>query len=175
MQPKKPCIECKKSLPATEEYFHKSKDGLHGRCKKCRLAHERERRDHKAKKKLQQMERKAIDNFMDIARTGGANIPHSSELVECLMEYFGGARGFANAWMKQFYDSPAGGSFRTKMLEGVVRLVSTNTALGGAKKPLEMWSEEELDAELRQRLIETAITINALPDRVTEVTPHEGE
>ena len=162
----KTCLQCKKSLPATEEHFHKSKDGLHGRCKKCRLKHEKSRRDRKAQSKLEEMERGAIDQFMASARIGGANIPHSSELVECVMEYFGGVRGFSNAFMKQYYDSPAGGAFRTKMLDTIIRLVSANTAMGGAKKPLEFWSEDELEGELRQRLIETAITINALPQEL---------
>jgi hypothetical protein len=159
----KTCIQCQKSFPATEEYFHKSKDGLHGRCKKCRAKHERDRRGRKVAKKLEGLERGAVDLFLASAKLGGANVPHSSELLEVVMEYFGGVRGFANAFMKQFYDSPAGGAFRTKQIETVVRLVSQNTAMGGAKKPLELWTEEELEGELRQRLIETAITLQALP------------
>lgn len=166
LQTKKTCIQCKKSFPESEEYFHRSKDGLHGRCKKCRLRHEKGRRDKKTQKKLEDMERGAIDQFMSVARSGGANIPHSSELVECVMDYFGGVRGFSNAFMKQYFDSPAGGAFRTKMLDTIIRLVSANTAMGGAKKPLEFWSEDELEGELRQRLIETAITINALPQEL---------
>lgn len=159
----KNCIQCKKSLPATEEFFHKSKDGLHSRCKKCRSKHEKERRGRKVAKKLEGLERGAVDLFLASAKMGGANVPHCSELLEVVMEYFGGVRGFANAFMKQFYDSPAGGAFRTKQIETVVRLVSQNTAMGGAKKPLELWTEDELEDELRQRLIETAITLKALP------------
>lgn len=162
----KTCIDCKKSFPATEQHFHKAKDGLHARCRKCRSKHERERRQLKVQKKLEHLEKGAVDLFLASARIGGANVPHSSELVECVMEYFGGVRGFANAFMKQFYDSPSGGAFRTKMLETMVRLVSQNTALGGAKKPLELWTEDELEGELRQRLIETAITLKALPVEV---------
>lgn len=162
----KACIQCKKTLPATEEFFHKSKDGLHGRCKKCRSKHEKERRGRKIAKKLEGLERGAVDLFLASAKMGGANVPHCSELLEVVMEYFGGVRGFANAFMKQFYDSPAGGAFRTKQIETVVRLVSQNTAMGGAKKPLELWTEDELEDELRQRLIETAITLKALPAEV---------
>lgn len=162
----KTCIDCKKSFPATEQHFHKAKDGLHARCRKCRSKHERERRSLKVQKKLEHLEKGAVDLFLASARIGGANVPHSSELVECVMEYFGGVRGFSNAFMKQYYDSPSGGAFRTKMLETMVRLVSQNTAMGGAKKPLELWSEDELEGELRQRLIETAITLKALPVEV---------
>lgn len=166
----KACIQCKRSFPETEEHWHKSKDGFHGRCKKCRAKHERERRGRKVQKKLENLEKGAVDLFLASAKLGGANVPHSSELLEVVMEYFGGVRGFANAFMKQFYDSPAGGAFRTKQIETIVRLVAQNTAMGGAKKPLELWTEEELEGELRQRLIETAITLQALPLE----KPHEG-
>lgn len=161
MSNERTCIQCKKSFPETPEHFHKSKDGLHARCKPCRRAHERGRRDKKRTKRLDEIEKGAVDLFVASARLGGANVPHSSELLEVIMEYFGGVRGFANAYMKQLYDSPAGGAFRTKMLDTVVRLVSANTAMGGAKKPLTHWSEEELEEELQQRLMEAAVTINA--------------
>jgi hypothetical protein len=51
------------------------------------------------------------------------------------------------------------------MLDTVVRLVSANTAMGGAKKPLTAWSEEELEDELRQRILEaaTTITVQGIP------------
>lgn len=153
------CIGCQQSLPATTKYFHKSKDGFHARCRKCRNRLERGKRKQKRNKKLDEIERGAVDLFVTAARIGGANIPHSSELLEVLMEYFGGVRGFSNVFVKQFYDSPVGGAFRTKMLDTVVRLVVGNTAMGGAKKPLELMSEEELEAELRRQVLEAAMNI----------------
>jgi len=160
-QTEKVCIGCGLAWPATTSYFHKSKDGFHARCKSCRGKHERERKSQQRSKSLDEIEKGAVDLFVASARIGGANIPHSSELLEVMMEYFGGVRGFANAYMKQFYDAPTGGAFRTKMLDTVVRLVSANTAMGGAKKPLTLWSEDELEEELQQRLMEAAFTINA--------------
>ena len=157
MSSERTCMNCGKRLPLTEENFHKSKDGFHARCKGCRNAHEKKGRKKKTNAKLDQIEKGAVDLFLASAKIGGANIPHSSELLEVLMEYFGGARGFANAYMKQFFDAPQGGAFRTKMLDTVVRLVSANTAMGGAKKPLTLWSEDELDQELQKRLMETVI------------------
>jgi len=157
----KTCIQCKKSFPETAEHFHKSKDGFHSRCKACRRKHENGRKQKKREARLKEIEKGAVDLFIASARIGGANVPHSSELLEVLMEYCGGVRGFANIYMKQFYDAAPGGAFRTKMLDTMVRLTSANTAMGGAKKPLELWSEEELEDELKQRLLEAAITINA--------------
>jgi hypothetical protein len=174
----KACIQCGVSYEATPRHFHKSKDGLHARCKRCRNKHEKKTRQDKSNRKLDEIERGAVDMFVAAARIGGANVPHSSELLEVLMEYMGGVRGFANLYMKQLYDSPAGGAFRTKMLETVVRLVSANTAMGGAKKPLTHWTEEELEDELRQRLMEaaTTITVQGLPvKRAVEVTVEKHE
>jgi len=158
---KKTCIQCKKSFPETTDHFHRSKDGFHSRCKTCRRKHENGRRQKKREERLKEIEKGAVDVFIASARIGGANVPHSSELLEVLMEYCGGVRGFANIYMKQFYDAAPGGAFRTKMLDTLVRLTSANTAMGGAKKPLELWSEEELEDELKQRLLEAAVTINA--------------
>lgn len=155
----KACVACGKSYPATPEHFHKSKDGLHARCRKCRNKQESSKRQKKRNKKLDAIEKGAVKIFTDAARIGGANIPHSSELLEVLMEYFGGVRGFANLYLKQYYDSPVGGAFRTKMLDSVVRLVVGNTAMGGAKKPLELMSEEELEAELRRQVLEAAMSM----------------
>lgn len=155
----KVCVSCGRSLPATTANFHKSKDGLHSHCRRCRNKKFRTERKTKRNKKLEEIERGAVDLFVSSARIGGANIPHSSELLEVLMEYFGGVRGFANAYLKQLYDAPAGGAFRTKMLDSVVRLIVGNTAMGGAKKPLELMSEEELEAELRRQVLEAAVSL----------------
>ena len=164
----KACIECGKTYPATPVHFHKSKDGFHARCRKCRNKKERVARKKKQNGKLAEIEKGAVDLFIASARIGGANIPHSSELLEVLMGYFGGVSGFANAYMKQFYDSPVGGAFRTKMLDGVMRLVTTNTAMGGAKKPLELMTEEELETEARRQIIEAAMAmkVNGEPVRL---------
>lgn len=158
-EPEKVCIGCGLSWPATTTHFHKSKDGFHARCRRCRNQKIKGERKKKRNKKLDEIEKGAVNLFVASARLGGANIPHSSELLEILMEYFGGVRGFGNIFLKQYYDSPVGGAFRTKMLESIMRLVQNNTAMGGAKKPLELMSEEELEAELRRQVMEAAMQI----------------
>lgn len=155
------------SYPVTAEHWHRSKDGFHAKCRKCRNQLAKGKRKSKTDKKLQEIEKGAVRLFIQAARLGGSTVPHSSELVEVLYTYFGGVAGFGNAWMKQFYDAPAGGAFRTKMLETIVRLTASNTAMGGAKKPLTLWSEDELEQELQKRVIEAATVINALPKKET--------
>jgi len=159
---KRRCIQCRSQYPETPDYFHKAKDGgYHARCKKCRSEYEKTQRKTKRQRKLDEIEKGAVDTYIAAARLGGANVPHSSELLEVLMEYFGGVRGFANAYMKQFYEAAPGGAFRTKMLDTMVRLVQGNTAMGGAKKPLDLWTDDELDDELQKRVMQAAMVINA--------------
>lgn len=173
------CTKCKKQLP--DDDFHLASNGQrHPKCKTCRAAYERKRRKKAKDDRLDKIERDAVDLFCNVAKTGGGNIPHSAELLETLLDYMGGTRGFANLFMKQYYDAPPGSSFRTKQLDTIVRLVTNNTALGGAKKPLAMWSEDELEDELRQRLIETAatlrtITVQALPGVHEEAPARDTE
>lgn len=158
----KTCIDCGETHPATTQFFHKSKDGFHARCRKCRNSKERGARKKTADKRLARIERRSMEEFIRAAKSGGPSIPHSSELLEHILTYFGGVQGFATAWMKQFYDSTAGGAFRTKMLDGVFRLVQNNTAMGGAKKPMELMTEEELESELRRRVLEAAMTMQKI-------------
>jgi hypothetical protein len=168
----KKCVRCNQELPLHS--FHVSSDGRrHSQCKKCRSETERTRRKRKKDQRLDAIEADAVSAFCKAARVGGTNVPHAAELLETIMEYTGGPSGFSNLFMKQYFDSPPGGAHRTRMLETMVRLVTNNTAMGGAKKPLAHWTEDELEDELRQRLIETAITIRALPEP-SEKAPAEN-
>jgi hypothetical protein len=181
--PDKVCLECGLPWPATTTYYHKSKDGFHARCRKCRNKKLKKERAKKTDTKLDEIESGAVKLFVAASRIGGANIPHSSELLEVMMEYFGGVRGFTNVFVKQFFDAPVGGAFRTKMLDSVVRLVTNNTAMGGAKKPLELMSEEELENEIRRQVLEAAMqmkkvevvdAVRKLPLVVSEPTIRDG-
>jgi hypothetical protein len=86
------------------------------------------------------------------------------------MKYFGGVEGFITAFMKQYYDAPAGGAFRTKQLDSILKLITANTAMGGAKKPLELMTEEELEAQYRRDVLAAAMSIkvNGQPARLED-------
>jgi hypothetical protein len=157
----KVCTQCGGSYELTKAHWHRSKDGWHAKCRKCRNKMEKRGKQKLRTKKLDEIEKGAVDYFLAAARIGGANIPHSSELLEVLMRYFGGAEGFGNAFMKQFYDAPAGGAFRTKQLQTIVQLVSANTSMGGAKKPLELMTEEELEAQYRRDVLAAALAFQS--------------
>ena len=149
----KTCKDCGKTLPATTSNFRKRKDGsLDIRCLICRRERLRGKRKKEDARSLRDIEVGAVANFMTAATTGGESIPHSCEVLERLMEYFGGVSGFTSLLVKQYFDSPPGGATRTKMLDSMLRLVVKNTDQGGAKKPLGQWTDDELESELDGRL-----------------------
>jgi hypothetical protein len=166
-----PCIHCGTLFPPDREHFYWHKnDGLSNVCLSC---HKAQRRHQRAKEKakrsaaLKKIEASGIDLYAKLAQAGGSNIPHSAELVEKVCEYFGGVAGFAAIMVKQYYDAKPGTSTRNKVLETITRLIQSNVDSGGAKKPLTLWTEEELESELQERfrvaVLSQRILIDAKP------------
>lgn len=170
------CVDCGTEAPLTTAHFRRKKSGVWDtRCVVCRAKVNRGKKVKQKERDTKAIEASALQQFTQAASRGGANIPHSSELLERLMEYFGGTSGFAAMMVKQYFDAPPGGAHRTKLLEGIVRLVTKNTELGGAKKPLTQWTDEELEAELDQRLSTIAISMQGalLNAQTTPQTPSD--
>jgi hypothetical protein len=151
-------------------------------CKACiRKAKDisRARAEDRRKQGLEKIETFGVDAFIKATLHGGSNIPHTAELVERVFQYFGGVGGFSAVLVKQYWDSPPGGSARSRLLETMCRLVTKNVESGGAKKPLQFWSEDDLEKELEQRMAEAVasfkgITIDAKkeePKRLAEEAP----
>ena len=146
-------MDCGMDLPADSEHFKADKDGALGpRCIPCHRAKRQEYKRNEKQKTMHDVEHEAMTSFLRQTSSGGENIPHSSEVLERVMLYLGGVNGFAGCLVKQMFDSPPGSATRTKMLEAVLRLIVKNTEMGGAKKPLEQWSDAELEDELDSRL-----------------------
>lgn len=153
----KTCRTCGTDYEDTAANFKPSRksSGLSASCRACMRAKAKAGRARKAERRregLERLERDGVDRMISLAASGGSSVPHTAELLERIMEYFGGVSGFAALFVKQYYEAQAGGSFRTKMLDSIARLIAKNTELGGAKKPLTLWSEDELESELNNRL-----------------------
>jgi hypothetical protein len=156
----KTCTECGEQLPDDRDHFKKKRDGsMDPKCLICRRRVNKGRRNKKRASSMQDIEAGAMGTFLKAANRGGENIPHSSELLERIMEYVGGVSGFAALVVKQYFDSPPGGAHRTKLIEGIGRLVTKNTELGGAKKPMTQWTDEEIEEELNRRLQKIVLNI----------------
>jgi hypothetical protein len=148
------CKRCGVSYPLTEEYFRIRDGAFLPSCRTCgHAAKKEERRRAKARRRaaLAQVEASGVDFWLSQVKGGGSNIPHSAEVIERVIEYFGGTSGFAAMLVKQYYDSPPGGTARNRLIETICRLVSKNVDQGGVKRPLTLWSEEELEQELAVR------------------------
>jgi len=142
------CEECREIKPLERRYFpcivgHTGT--FQSVCWKCKQAKKR-------KSRLARIETEAIDKFSKGVTRGGSNIPHTAELLESIMNYFGGANGFSSLLMKQYFEAAPGSRIRNSILEMTVRLASKNTEQGGAKKPIDLYSEEELEDEINKRL-----------------------
>lgn len=163
---KQTCSTCGVELEKTTENFLERDGKLSPQCKFCHRRNQQNykiRQAEKRQKNLEKVERNGLDMYARLASTGGSNIPHSAELVEQVMTYFGGVTGFSAMLVKQFYDSKPGSSVRNKLLDTICKLVQSNVDSGGAKKPLDLWTEEELEEELNARFaaLQAGTTINA--------------
>jgi hypothetical protein len=148
----KQCIVCQHVKSLTEKNFRRygGKDGdWKTVCRSCEGKAQRQR-------KLDKIEKKAVSHMLDAAAIGGANIPHTAEMLEAILHYFGGTNGFAALLLKQYFESPPGSRIRTSVLEMIVRLASKNTEQGGAKKPIQLYSEDELEEEIDKRIRQVA-------------------
>lgn len=152
------CSICGNAYPLDKQHFRwRVKDGkgfFTAECRVCRAASKKRDKQKKRDQRdeaLRRIEEAGADVFLASVATGGSNIPHSAEVLERVMEYFGGVGGFSAMLVKQYYDAQPGSSARNRLLETLCRLVSKNVEQGGAKKPLTLWTEEELEQELNKR------------------------
>ena len=174
------CTNCGDTRPLTKEFFRwRERDGkgfFTPECRVCIAAQKKEtveRIKQRRRDSLKKIEAAGVDLYVKSAQSGGSNIPHSAEVIERVFQYFGGVGGFSAMLVKQYYDSPPGSSARNRLLETLCRLVSKNVEQGGAKKPLTLWSEEELELELTDRFQQAVAAFKGTTINVqgTEKTP----
>ena len=170
-KPLKICKQCAESFEDDALNFpmyNKSRS----RCLKCVTARKRaqkEKRQQYRAKVVAQTEEKILDTFCKEVKHkgGGSRIPHSAELLESAMTLIGGVDGLSALIVKQMLQAKEGGAIRNKCLELLTRLVTTNTELEGNAKNLELWQEEEIQAELDRKLKEAAMDFQLSEKDVT--------
>jgi hypothetical protein len=155
------------------EYFDvdsQAKDGFKRICKACRAE---QRALKEAAASIRQLEHidKALLARLANARPGGPNVPHSADLLERIYTLIGGANGMAALLMKTFIQSPPGSPTQQKILAQIMSLTHQNTEVGGAKKPVETLSDEEIDAEL-DRLLRMK-SVPASPQQSIRILPED--
>ena len=173
----KVCHQCGGTFPA-EQFGRTETGGLTKWCNGCRQERQAGRAIKRQEKTLDDIEKAALQVFTRGAATGGENVPHVSELLERTIQLFGGSNGFASAIVKQFFDAAPGSATRTKLLETITKLTVNVSEQGASKKPLELWTDEELEAELDQRLEKIASSfrvIEATPEHIAAAPDDEPE
>jgi hypothetical protein len=102
-----------------------------------------------------------------VERKPGAD---SEELLNALIEVWGGTKRLATDLYAEFKEAPSGGMVRQRILEMIQRLIITNTTheIGRTKAPSDM-SDEEL-AELALAYIK-----RVAPDAAPAATPEPTE
>jgi hypothetical protein len=143
-------------------------------CLVCRTQQRRAKKDRERTKRegnLRKIEEAGVDLLLGTATNGGSNIPHSAEVIERVFQYFGGTAGFSAVVVKQYWDSPPGGTARNRLIETLCRLVTKNVESGGAKKPLTLWTEDELEQELNNRFQEALVSFKGTTIDVQATKP----
>lgn len=149
---------CGRILPATLENFPRNTErncGVDRMCDECWFAKKR----HLLSCNRDQMLAKFKEAGLKLIQgelQGTGDVPHSAHLVQALYDCCGGVRGYATMLMDQYVNSKEGSYGRTRILELIARLTVSNAAQGGAKKPVELMSDDEL-AERRKELILQAL------------------
>lgn len=148
------CSDCQQVKPLNHHYFAKKTGSQHSYKLTCRQCLKKKRLQNG----LNRLETKAVETFLAESKTGGSNIPHTAELLESVMGYFGGTNGFSSLLMKQYVECQPGSRQRNAILEMIFRLASKNAEMGGSKKPVTLLTDEELEGEINKRLEEAALS-----------------
>ena len=155
--PMQQCEACEFPYPLTKKYFAKAPGCTHKFRRVCRKCQKKRKRQSD----LEKIESNAVESFVSRVMSGGTNIPHTAELTEAIMNNFGGVNGFSALLMKQFWDAKPGSRIRSGVLEMISRVTIKNTEQGGARKPIDLYSEEELQSEIDKRIESILLLTNA--------------
>lgn len=80
----------------------------------------------------------------------GGDIPHTQELVEALMDCCGGPQTLMRLFWDSLKEAELGSMTAHKYFDTAFRLVEKNVVLGGAKKPRDLMTVEDLKARVLQ-------------------------
>jgi hypothetical protein len=95
---------------------------------------------------------KAADVFNALGKARGSRLV-VSELLEGMMQVWGGPAEFCKAYHTEFMAAKAGGIARTRMLDSIIRLFITHTAnLKGLGTDMTNLSEDEIKQTLLELL-----------------------
>lgn len=151
------CACCRQSIPI-EEFDKRGRwrQGQKATDSVCRFC-----RDIQAKetKKYVRLHAKRVDEMMlnlceslaEEPMSDFDELPNIGALTQAVLRPFGGAQGIALQMASTYLSSPPGSPVRQKMLSLLVKMDTEASKLGYAKKPMEMMSDDELQAYIAEK------------------------
>lgn len=139
--------KCRAELPASAMHFDRDRsqpDGFKSVCKMCRAEQAQENENREIAERVDKLDSQSA-KLLEMVTQPGAKVPHLNELFERVMEVYGGAAGFAKHYLANYLMAPPGSAVRQKHLDAVIRMGVQVTTSGGARKPLDIMSDEELE------------------------------
>lgn len=149
------CHTCQLVRPATEDWFDhdaEAADGWKPSCKPCRKGQKTRNRVRKLRKVAKRYEM-TVANALSMMSNGGANCPHSAELLENVVTLLGGVQGMAKLFVSDYLSAAPGSPVRQKSMANLMKLTSEVTATGAAKLPKHLMSNEDIDREMQKLML----------------------
>lgn len=125
-------------------------DGYRDVCKKCRKTLRTQAAERsKLTAQFAEMEKENLQTLSTLT-TGGALNPHCSEMLESLMEPFGGQRGYSKHLWAEYMRAPPGGQLRFKYMQMIMELCKQVSKLDLAERRLDMLDDDDVIKEMKK-------------------------
>lgn len=158
----KMCERCGEELPADSSYFDRDAtkdDGFKPICKGCRAGERQKKQDVQISEHVKMMDEAALQALRAMGR-GGSDVPHAAEVLQHIMNAFGGPQGFAIHFMNQYLSAAPGSTVRTKMIGEVFKIVTKVSDSGAAQIPIDLMEDEDVARVFKEQTLKIAGNVN---------------
>lgn len=165
-----------RQTPADSDHFYRNAgkwDGWSSVCKTCWS----KQKKYIAERKAADEAKQAVRGVIKMARNR-SNVPHMTELVESLYSRLNGVEGFADLFINDLLAAPPGSPHRLRGEEALIHLTVKNTDSGHAQKPIELFTDEELEQYIQSnagKVIDASKTLKIEDNSPEEYDPDEEE
>lgn len=146
--------------PSNGDYFYRNVSKWDGWSSVCKTCWAKQKAALKAKKEEHEA-KQAVRSVIKLARNR-ENVPHMTELVEALYARLEGVEGFADLFINDMLAATPGSPHRIRAGETLIHLTVKNTDSGHAQKPIELFTDEELEQYIQAnagKVIEASETL----------------
>lgn len=160
--PDKNCSVCLDKLPLDAVHFDRdrhSADGFRDECKSCRATKRKRQDDSEIDDRLKALDRASMKMLTNISHGDYSKLPHIGEVFECLMRVFGGPQGYAQHFLGTYLTANPGSQQRVKLLSIISMMANQVTQSGAAKVPKEYLTDDDLNREIKERILSISGTV----------------